>query len=331
MTMLRRDFILGIGGAAAAFSSARSQPRDRERKIGVLIPYAEDDPQSRSRVNAFQQGLEKLGWTIGRNIRIDYRWNVSNAETAQAAMTDLLALGPDVLLASAPAALSAAERATHTIPIVFTAVSEPVEMGFAQSLAHPGGNITGFTNLEATVGRKWLELLKEIAPQVTHAVFMYNPDNSGSAAQFVDMAAAISGKLGVTTSSALIHTQPEIEPTIMALGRERSTGLIVPLEVFTVSYYKTITELATRYGVSAIYPLRQFVTAGGLMSYGPDVPDQFRRAASYVDRILKGEKPADLPVQNPTKYELVINLKVAKALGLDVSPNLLAIADEVIE
>jgi putative ABC transport system substrate-binding protein len=330
----RRDFIWLIGSAAASLAwplAAPAQQPDRVRRIGVLIPYDESDAQSRSRVAAFEQGLEKLGWTVGLNLSIDYRWHISDDARARVAIAELLRLEPDVVVVSATPAARAAQQATRTVPIVFTAVSEPVEVGLVAGLSHPGGNVTGFTNLESSVGEKWLELLKQIAPGVTRVAFMFNPDTTGTAKQFFRLIEIAAPKLEVVTTTAPLHGPAEIEPVMATLGHTPGIGLIVPLDTFSASYYKLITELAARYRLPAIYPLRQFATAGGLISYGPDVPDQFRRAATYVDRILRGEKPADLPVQEPTKFELVINLKTAKALGLNVPSALLVLADEVIE
>jgi putative ABC transport system substrate-binding protein len=333
--MNRRRFVSLLGGAAAPVilwpMAARAQRLGGERRIGALIPYMEADIESRKRITAFQQGLEQLGWIVGRNVRIDYRWDISDNEKARAAAADLLNLSPDLLLASAVPALQAAQQATGTVPIVFTGISEPIALGAVASLAKPGGNITGFTNLEASVGGKWIEVLKEIAPRTTRVAIMYNPDTSGSTAQFVRIAQAAAPKFGVSTVTSVVRAITEIEPTLTMIAREPGAALLVPLDTFLMAQYKTIVDLTARYRLPAIYPLRQFATAGGLASYGPDVPDQFRRAAAYVDRILRGEKPASLPVQQPVKYELAINLKTAKTLGLTVPATLLATADEVIE
>jgi putative ABC transport system substrate-binding protein len=327
----RRELITLLGGAAAWPLAARAQQAERMRRIGVLMVLAESDPQSRRRIIAFQQGLEKLGWTVGRNLAVDYRWGVSDPEQARATTSELLSLAPDLILANAVSALRGAQQATRTVPIVFTGVSEPVAQGFVASLARPGGNTTGFTNLEPSVGGKWVELLKDIAPRVTHVAVMFNPASTSIAAQFVRSVEAAGAKFGLETVQASVHELAEIEVVLMRLGREPGVGLIFPPDTFTGLHHKLIVELAARYRLPAIYPFGYFAAAGGLVSYGPDVTDQFRRAATYVDRIFQGEMPGDLPVQQPTKFEFAINLKTAKALGLQIPDKLLALADEVIE
>jgi putative tryptophan/tyrosine transport system substrate-binding protein len=326
----RREFITLVGGAAAWPVAARAQQVGRVRRIGVLIPYAEDDPQSSSRVAALKQGLEKVGWIAGRNLTIDYRWEIDNNERARTGVAELLKLAPDLLVTSSVPATSAAHEATQTVPIIFNGVSEPVALGFVASLAHPGRNMTGFTNLEPSVGSKWIELLKEIAPGITGVAFMYREYASSSIPLFVRAMEAAAQKLALDAAQVLLHGPDDIEPAMAKLGSASMTGLVLPLDGFTGGYYALISRLAARERLPAIYPLRQFATVGGLVSYGPDLPDQFRRGTVYIDRILKGEKPADLPVQ-PNKYELVINLKTAKALGLSVPQSLLVAADEVIE
>ena len=331
--MRRRDFIILTGGAASPMAwplAARAQKADRVRRIGVLIPYAESDAEGQSRAAALQQGLEKRGWTIGRDVRIDYRWGIDNVERTQAAIAELLALSPDVILAGTSRTVVALQRATRTVPIVFTNIYEPVAQGFVQSLAHPGGNTTGFTMVEATVGAKWLGLLKEIAPHLARVAFMFNPSNPGPMQSYRSVEAAAPNN-GVEAIKTPVHGPPEIEAAITMLGRELGGGLIVPPDGFLSEYRKLIIDLAARYRVPAIYGLLSFAAQGGLAAYGINVPEQFRQAAEYVDRILRGEKAGDLPVQQPTKYELVINLKTATALGLEVPPSLLATADEVIE
>jgi putative ABC transport system substrate-binding protein len=328
----RRDFIALLGGSAAAWpDAARAQQSNRMRRIGALMNFSESNPQSRNRVAAFQQSIEKLGWTIGRNVLIDYRWYMGDDERARAATAELLRLSPDVILAHSVGAVRAAQKATRTVPIVFTAVSEPVAQGFVAGLAHPGANTTGFTNLEPSVGGKWLELLKEIAPRVTRIAFIFNPRLSPVTSLFIRSAQVAAPKFALETVEAPVQQATEIEAVMASIGREPGGGLILPPDTFTSSQHKLIVELASRYQLPAIYAFRDFVAAGGLVSYGPDVLDQFRRAASYVDRILRGEKPGDLPVQQPTKFEFVINLKTAKALGLDVPLHLQQLADEVIE
>jgi ABC-type uncharacterized transport system substrate-binding protein len=327
----RRQFITLLGGAAAWPLVARAQQSDRVRRIGVLMAGRESDQQSGSRITAFQQGLEKLGWAVGRNLAIDYRWSASDFERARAAATELLSLAPDLIVANALSAARAAQQATRTVPIVFTGVSEPVAQGLVASLARPGGNTTGFTNLEPSVGGKWVELLKEVAPRVARVSVMFNPTSASIAAQFVHSIEAAGAKLDLKTVEARVHELAEIEAVMTRLGREPGNGLIFPLDTFTALHHKLIVELAARHRLPAIYPFGYYAAAGGLVSYGADVTDQFRRSAAYVDRILRGEAPGDLPVQQPTKFEFVINLKTAKALGLDVPPTLVAIADEVIE
>ncbi len=329
--MRRREFITLAGGAAAWPLAARAQHGERIRRIGVLMVLAENAPQSQSRVTALQNGLEKLGWTIGRNLVIDYRWGVSEPEWARAAAAELLTLAPHLILANGTAAARGAQEVTRTLPIVFVGVSEPVAQGLVASLARPGGNTTGFTNLEPSVGGKWAELLKEIAPRVTRAEIMFNPVSASLVAQFLHSIATAGARFGLETTEAHVHDPAEIELVLIRLGYEPDVGLIVPLDTFTGLHHKLIVELAARFRLPAIYPFGFFAAAGGLLSYGPDVTDQFRRAAAYLDRVFRGEAPGDLPVQQPTKFELVINLKTAKALGLEVPPTLLARADDVIE
>jgi putative ABC transport system substrate-binding protein len=334
--MRRREFITFVGGAATASTASwprplNAQQPDRMRRIGVFIVLSENDPQSQTRVTAFQQGLEKLGWTVGRNVQIDFRFDVADDERARAATVDVLRLAPDVMVTNSGAALRAVQQATNTMPIVFVAVTEPIAQGFVASLAHPGGNTTGFGNFEPSVGAKWLELLREIAPRVTRVAFMFNPEASPVAPVFVPSAEAAAPKFGMEMIIAPVHGPAEIEAVMTSVGREPGGGLIVPPDTFMALHYKRIVDLAARYQLPAIYAFRFYATAGGLVSYGPDIVDEFRRAASYVDRIFRGEKAGDLPVQQPTKFELVINLKTARALGLDISPMLLARADEVIE
>jgi putative ABC transport system substrate-binding protein len=329
--MRRRDFITLLGGAAAAWPlAARAQQPERMRRISVLIVLPENDPQSYARVAVLQQGLEKLGWTVGRNLAIDYRWGVSDVERARATTLELLNLAPDVILANAISAVRGAQLATRTVPIVFTGVSEPVIQGVVASLARPGGNITGFTNLEPSVGGKWVELLKEIAPVMRVAV-MFNPASTSAAVQFIQSMGVAAAKLRLEMVEARVSDVAEIEPVLTKLGREPSVGLILPPDSFIGLHHKLIVELAGRFRLPAIYPFGYFAAAGGLVSYGPDVTDQFRRSADYINRIFRGEAPGDLPVQQPTKFELVINLKTAKALGLTIPDRLLAAADEVIE
>ena len=330
--MRRREVITLLGGAAAACPGVvTAQQRSRQRIIGVLMLYSQNDPQSTNRMTILQSGLEQLGWTSGRDIRIEYRWEISNNENADAAVADLLALSPDVILAVATPALRAAQKATRAVPIVFIAVSEPVAQGFVASLASPGGNITGFTNLEPTIGGKWLELLKEIAPGITRVAFMYNPDTGGIAEASLHVASSAAPKFALSTITAPVRVPSDFEPTMSMLAREIGTGLLIPLDTFSSAHYKMVVELAARHRLPGIYPIRQFATAGGLISYGPDIPDQYRRAVTYINKILRGERPANLPVQQPTKYELVINARTARTLGLVLPDKLLTLADEVID
>jgi putative ABC transport system substrate-binding protein len=328
--MRRRDFIAGLGTASLS-GVARAQQQERVRRIGVLMAIAERDADSPARVAAFQQSLAKLGWTLGRNLWIDYRWAGGDMERARIAVPELLRLAPDAILADGTPALRAMRQATTSIPIVFTVVSEPVAAGFVASLAHPGGNITGFSNLEPGVGAKWLELLQQISPGVTRAALVFNPDTTPVSQQQSGWAQAAAEKLGIAAVVLPVRNPVEIEAAVTMAGREPGGGLILPQDPFTVVHRHLIVELAARHRLPAIYAFRYFAAAGGLLSYGIDVVDQFRQAASYVDRILRGTNPADLPVQQPTKFELVINLKTAKTLGLTIPETLLATADEVIQ
>jgi putative ABC transport system substrate-binding protein len=328
--MRRREFLTLLSGAATWPIAARAQHGSRVRWIGMLIIRPDGDPFVRESTAVFEHTLENRGWAVGRNLAIDYRWGVSDLEKARAAVAQALRLTPDVILANGGPALTAAQQATRTVPIVFTGVSEPVERGFVASLARPGGNTTGFTNLEATLGGKWLELFKEIAPRVTRVTIMFNPASSFAPA-FFRSAEAAAKTLGVEVLAAYVRDPVEIDAAATALARDPSAGLMLPPDGFTPAHLRQLLDLTARFQLPAISSLRSFVAGGGLMSYGADLLDPYRRAAAYVDRILRGEKPGDLPVQQPTKFELIINLKTAKALGLDVPPTLLARADEVIE
>jgi putative tryptophan/tyrosine transport system substrate-binding protein len=327
----RRGFITRLGGAAAAWPlAARAQQGERLRRIGVLMPSAADDPEFQARMTAFVQGLAQLGWLDGRNVRIETRWGVADADRIRKYATELLALAPDVILANSSAALAPLLQATRTVPIVFTTVADPIGAGYVESLARPGGNATGFIVFEYSIAAKWLELLKELAPHMTRAMVLRESDIAAGPGQFgVIQAAAPS--LGVDLRVADVRDAGEIERAITAFARGSNGGLIVTGSPAAIFHRGLIVALAARHRLPAVYPVRAFAVAGGLISYGADSVDQLRRAAGYIDRILKGEKPADLPVQAPTKYELVINLKTAKAFGLDVAPTLLARADEVIE
>jgi putative ABC transport system substrate-binding protein len=327
--MRRREFITLIGGAAVGWPVvARAQQPERMRRIGVLISLAADDRQGQARLAAFQKALQQLGWTDGRNVRIDTRWAAGDTSRRYAA--ELVALAPDVILASGGSIVATLLQATRTVPIVFTLTPDPVGAGFVASLARPGGNVTGFTAFEYGMSAKWLELLKEIAPRVTRVALLRDPATPQGIGQFGAIQ-SVAPSLGLEVSPIDVRDSGEIERDVAAFARGSNGGLIVTGSGLAIVHRELIITLAARYKLPAIYFERLFVTAGGLIAYGPDPIDLHRRAAAYVDRILKGEKPADLPVQAPTKYELAINLKTAKALGLTVPQTLLARADEVIE
>ena len=329
--MRRREFITFLGGAAAGWPfAARAQQPERLRRIGVLSPLAADDPQAQARLTAFLQGLAQLGWTVERNVRIDYRWSAGNDANTRKYAAELATLAPDVILTSGAAAVAPLLQATRSVPIVFVIVPDPVGAGFVDSLARPGGNATGFTAVEYGFSGKWLELLKQIAPAMTRAAVIRDPAITAGIGMFGAIQSA-APSLGVEVSPINVRDAAEIERAIAGFARAPNGGLIVTASALAAVHRDLIITLAARHKLPAVYYERFFVAAGGLVSYGPDYVDQYRRAAAYVDRILKGAKPADLPVQAPTKYELVINLKTAKALGLTVPPILLARADEVIE
>jgi putative ABC transport system substrate-binding protein len=329
--MRRRDFITLIGSTAAAWPhAARAQQGERMRRIGVFFPGAADDPEYQARNAAFLQGLGELGWTVGRNVRIDTRWGAGDPANIPKLAVELAALAPDVILAAGGAVTGPLLEATRTVPIVFTIVPDPVGAGFVDSLSRPGGNATGFINFEYSISAKWLELLKQIAPRVTRVSVLRDPAIPQGIGQFGAVQSA-APSLGVEVSPVNVRDAGEIERAIAAFAGSSNGGLIVTGSALAVVHRDLIITLAARHKLSAVYFQRFFVNAGGLISYGPDYFDQFRRAAGYVDRILKGEKPANLPVQAPTKYELVINLKTAKALGLGVPTSVLVRADEVIE
>ena len=328
--MKRRDFIALLGGAAAAWPlTARTQQNEALRRIGVLMSGA-NDPEGNDRFTAFQQGLQQLGWVEGRNVRIDVRCPGGNSDNIRKYAGELATLAPDVILATGSATVGPLLQATRTVPIVFVGLVDPVGAGYVASLAHPGGNATGFTSFEYGMSAKWLELLKQIAPAVTRVAVLRDPTITAGIGYFGAIRTA-AAPFGIDVSPVDVRDASEIERGLEAFARSSSGGLIVPGSALAIVHRKTIVTLAARYKMPAVYFNRTPVADGGLMSYGPDLIDQYRRAASYVDRILKGEKPADLPVQDPTKYELVINLKAAKALGLTVPPSLLATANEVIE
>jgi putative ABC transport system substrate-binding protein len=329
----RREFIALIGGAASSVLAprvARTQPGERMRRIGVLMNLSAEDSEGQVRNAAFLQGLEQSGWTVGRNVRIDLRWAAGDAERTRRYVTEMVALAPEVILANGGTVLGPMLQATRTIPIVFVQVSDPVGAGYVASLARPGGNATGFTVFEFSMSGKWLELLKQIAPHVTRAAVLRDPTNPATTGQFGAIQ-AVAPSFGVELRPLDLRDASDLESAVAAFAREPNGGLILTSSAFATVHRELIIRLAGEYRLPAIYPFRYHVTDGGLLSYGPDNIDQYRRAAGYVDRILKGEKPAGLAVQTPTKFELAINLKTAKALGLDVPTQLLARADEVIE
>jgi putative ABC transport system substrate-binding protein len=331
MSIKRRDFITLLGGAAAWPLAARAQQGDRVWRIGVLMQGDENDPVTKARISAFTQALAGLGWTDSRNMRMDLRWYGGDNNRIRALAQELVGLQPDIIVTAATPATVAVERETQTIPIVFVNVGDPVASGLVARLDRPSGNITGFALLEASLGGKWLELLSEIAPGLKRAAIMFNPDTSPASAYMPSLETA-AGSLKVVSIIAHVHSDAEIETAIMALGREPGGGLVVmPSGAFTVAHRAPIISAAARNNVPAVYFQSSFVRDGGLLSYGADPVDLFRRAATYVDRILRGEKPGDLPVQFPTKYEMIVNLKTAKALGLNVPQSMRLLADEVIE
>jgi putative ABC transport system substrate-binding protein len=326
----RRAFIAGLGGAAAWPLTARAQQPERVRRIGVLIGTTANDAEGQARVAGFLQGLQELNWGVGRNLRLDIRWTAGNPVDTRKYAAELVALAPDVIMASGTSVLRPLLEATDRIPVVFTVVTDPVGGGFVATLARPGGNVTGFTPFEYGMAGKWLELLKEIAPTVTRAAILRDPSIATGIGQFAAIQ-SVAPSLGVEVSAVNVRDAGEIERAVVAFARSSRGGLILTGSAFAIVHRDLIITLSARHKLPTVYPWRLYVNHGGLISYGPDFYDQHRRAAGYVDRILKGEKPADLPVQAPTKYELVINLKTAKALGLPVAPALLARADEVIE
>ena len=330
--MKRREFITLLGGAAAAWPlAARAQQPERVPRIGVLMASAADDPENQARMAAFLQGLAQLGWTDGRNVRIDTRWATTNADDLRRHAAELAALTPDVLVAaSGTSTVAPLLQATRAVPIVFVAVVDPVGAGFVASLARPGGNATGFLMFEYGLSGKWLELLKQVAPGVTRAAVLRDAAIASGIGQFAAVQ-AVAPSLGVELSPVDARDVPEIERAVAAFASSGNGGLIVTPSPVANRHRDLIATLAARHRLPAVYGSRPYVAAGGLISYGPDLIEQYRRAAGYIDRILKGEKPADLPVQAPTKYELVINLKTAKALGLEIPATVLARADEVIE
>jgi putative tryptophan/tyrosine transport system substrate-binding protein len=329
--MRRREFIAGLGGVVACPSGARPQQADRVQRVGWLDIVAETDPAALRRVLVFRGGLEKLGWAIGRNLAIDYRWGAVDIEHARSDAAELLRLAPDVIICAGTPAALALQQLTRTVPIVFALVSEPVAQGIVQSLAHPGANITGFSYLEPTLGGKWLNLLKEIAPGINHVALMFNPASSPYSRLFYQSIREATAQLSVKAVLAAVYAPTEIEELIKMLAGEPGGGLIVSADAFNLANRELIIQLAARHQLPAIYGIPGTAADGGLIYYGGDIDDSFREAVNYVDRILRGANPADLPVQQPRKFAMTINLKTAKALGLTVPLTLHVAADEVFE
>jgi putative ABC transport system substrate-binding protein len=328
--MKRREFITLLGGAAAAWPLAARAQTKRMRRIGVLMGLVAKDPEAQSRVAAFENGLQELGWVNGRNLSIEYRW-AGDGNVLRDHAAELLAMAPDLILANSTPVTAALREQSRTVPIVFTQVVDPVGAGFVDSLARPGGNLTGFTSFEFSIGTKWLEALKQTAPRVTRVALVFNPQSAPYADLFLRPVEAAAPSFSVASTGAAARDPDHVDRVFDALAREPHGGLMVLPDISMTNYREAIVALAARHRVPAVYPFRFFAASGGLMSYGTDVAEIFRRAAAYVDRILKGTSPGELPIQAPTKYELVINLKTANALGLTVPPTLLARADEVIE
>ena len=331
INIARRKFIAALSGTAFAWPLAARAQGERMRRIGVLMTAAEDDPDARSGVAVFRQGLHELGWSEGRNLQIDYRWGGGDVGRIKVFAKELIDLSPDVIVGHTTPSVVALRQETRSIPIVFLTVTDPVGQGFIASLAHPGGNITGFQVFEFSLGTKWMETLKQIAPSLRRVATIFNPETAPYYPLYLRTIEKAASSFAVELIAVEVHDDAEIERAISTLAREPAGGLIVFPDTFNVVHRRTIIALVEQYRLPAIYDFRYFVVDGGLISYGADEIDMFRRTAGYVDRILKGEKPADLPVQQPTKFELVINLKTAKALGVTVPQTLLVAADEVIE
>jgi putative ABC transport system substrate-binding protein len=327
----RREFLLLGGGAAAWPLASHAQQPDRMRRVGALMGFAENDREGQTLIAAFRGGLHNLGWAEGRNIRFDIRWAALDPESVQRYAKELVELQPDLILSHVTPTTVALLQQTRSIPIIFVWVSDPVGSGFVGSLARPGGNATGFTPIVGSLGGKWVELLKEIAPHAVRAVALFNPTMAPYAEYYLNPFRAAAAASAMEAIAAPVNNMSEVESVLAAQAREPNGGLIVMPDTFTIGHRANITTLAARYLVPGVYWSRDFAEVGGLISYGPDIVDEFRRAASYADRILKGEKPSELPVQAPVKFKLVINLKTAKALGLDVPLHLQQLADEVIE
>jgi putative ABC transport system substrate-binding protein len=333
--MLRREFVELLGGAAALSIAlplaAPAQQAERVRRIGVLMGYAEGDREGQAFVASFRAELQKLGWIEGRNVQIDARWGAGSEEPTTQFAKELVALKPDLILSHSTVTTAALLKQTRTIPVIFANVTDPIGSGFVASLPRPGGNATGFVNMEDTMSGKWLELLKEVAPRVIRVAFLFNPKTAPYFKYYLNTLQTVASSFAVEAVAAPVNDGSELEPLIAAQARRTDSGMIVMTDNFTTAHRAEITSLAARYRLPTIYPYRFFVDLGGLLSYGSDVPDNFRRAAGYADRIFKGTNPDELPVQAPVKFELVINLKTAKELGLEVPRQLQLRADEVIE
>jgi putative ABC transport system substrate-binding protein len=326
----RRDFITALGAVTALPLATRAQQGERMRRIGWLVGFAEQDPEAQSRTTVMVRALGDLGWIVGRNLHIDYRYMIGDSQRFDVQAADLVTLAPDLLLANSTPATRALQQATNTIPIVFAQVLDPVASGLVTNLARPSGNVTGFTNFEVSMGSKWLELLKEVAVRITRVALIFNRHSMLYAGMLRSVEAG-AASLAIDIATRGVGDANELEAAILAAAAAPGTALIVFPDIFTGAHHEQIIALAERYRLPAIYAYRFFAAGGGLMSYGINTPDVFRQMAGYVDRILRGAKPSDLPVQAPNKFELVINLKTAKALGLEITPKLLALADEVIE
>ena len=330
LDLRRRQFITLLGGAAVSWPLAARAQTKRMRLIGVLMGLVANDPEAQSRVVAFENGLRELGWVKGRNLSIEYRW-AGDGNLLRDDAAELLAMAPDLILANSTPVTAALREHSGAVPIVFTQVTDPVGQGLVPNLAHPGGNLTGFTSFEFSIGTKWLEALKQTAPRVTRVALVFNPQSAPYADLFLRPVEAAAPSFSVASIRAAVRDPADVDRVFDALAREPNGGLVVLPDISMINYREAVIALAARHHVPAIYPFRFFAASGGLMSYGTDVTEVFRRAATYVDRVLKGTTPGELPIQTPTKYELIINLKTAKALGLEVPPTLLARADEVIE
>jgi putative ABC transport system substrate-binding protein len=328
--MRRREFTAFLGAAALCPLAARAQQGERVRRIGMLVGSA-DNPEGNSRVSAFRQALQGNGWTEGHNVRLDLRWGAANTDLTQKFAKEIVGLDPDIIFAETTPVVTAVLQDSRTIPLVFVNVSDPIGSGFVKTLARPGGLVTGFISNEASLAGKWLALLKETVPQIKRAALLFNPDTASYVEPFWKAFAVAALSVSVEPIAARVHNVDELQSAMADLGREPNSGLVVMAEIFATVHQQRIVALAAEHRLPAVYPFDFFARNGGLMSYGVDIDDLFRRAASYVDRILKGEKPAELPVQAPTKFQLIVNLKTAKTLGVNVPPTLLATADQVIE